>query len=156
MKNYIVKIKVDDEDSLYNEYDPDKLTLNDSLIQYIYNKVELAVLKDNIVIEIESDSKLDEKKLDKAFDSYFENEIAECNAYIEMNRRRELWMLIIGLIFIIISLIIGQESLLFEICSIIGSFSIWTMLDIVLMNSGELRIRKKKYLKLLQSKQVYK
>ncbi len=148
-----MKIKINNEDELYNSFDNFGETLSEDLISYINNKSEISSLKAKENIEIISNEKIDENKFIKAFENYCNDQLLLVKKQKRINGTKQIWMLIIGIIFIIFSLVLtGKINLLIlEIISTIGSFSIWESANSWLLQSKAIKFNKLRVLKLKNS-----
>ena len=146
-----MKIKIDDEHELYNSFDQFEETLSEDLISYINSKEEIASIKENI--EIVSSKKIDENKFKKSFQKYCDEQLIIINKQQKINRTKQIWMLIIGIVFIIFSILLADRVniIILEIISTIGSFSIWESANSWLLQSKAIKFNKLKALKLKNS-----
>lgn len=127
MDTFKIEINIKEESDLYNSFDRYNKTLSEDLISYVSKKLELATIKDQIQIEIISDEKLDEKSIKTTFEEYCDEQLKINAKNSKMNTTKQIWLLVIGLVFISISFALSSisESLLYTVISTIGSFSIW-------------------------------
>ena len=148
-----MKIKVDNEKELYNSFDKFEETLSEDLISYINSKEEIASMKEKEDIEIISTKKIDENKFEKAFRKYCNEQLMILNRQQRINRTKQIGMLIVGIIFIIFSIVLtGKISIIIlEIVSTLGSFSIWESANSWLLQSKAIKYNKLKVIKLKNS-----
>ena len=148
-----MKIKIYDEHELYNSFDQFEETLSEDLISYIHSKEEIASIKEKENIEIVSSKKIDENKFKKSFQKYCDEQLIVINRQQTINRTKQIWMLIIGIVFIIFSIILTDKvnTIILEIISTIGSFSIWESANSWLLQSKAIKFNKLKALKLKNS-----
>lgn len=148
-----MKIKIDNEDELYNSFDKFGETLSEDLISYINNKSEVSPIKQKEDIEIVSSSKIDEERFKKSFEKYCNEQLTLINRQQAINRTKQIGMLFVGIIFIIFSLVLADRIniLIIEIISTIGSFSIWESANSWLLQSKVIKFNKMRALKLKNS-----
>ena len=148
-----MKIKIDNEHELYNTFDKFEETLSEDLISYINNKEEISSIKEQENIEIISTKKIDEEKLKKAFKKYCDEQLILINRKQKINSTKQIGMLIVGILFIIFSIVLTNKVnlIILEIISTIGSFSIWESANSWLLQSKAIKYNKLKIIKLKNS-----
>lgn len=148
-----MKVNIKDESELYNSFDKFEETLSEDLISYINSKEEITSIKEKEDIEIISTQKIDEEKFKKAFEKYCDEQLLIIKRKQKINRTKQFWMLVIGIVFIIFSLVLANKIniITLEIVSTIGSFSIWESANSWLIESKVIRYNKKKAIKLKNS-----
>ena len=153
-----MKIKIDNENELYNPFDKFEETLSEDLISYINNKAEITSIKQKEDIEIISEKEIDENKFINCFKKYCDEQLILINRQQKINRAKQLGMLVVGIIFIIFSIILADKNniIILEIISTIGSFSIWESANSWLMQSRAIRFKKRKAMKLKNSEIKFK
>ena len=148
-----MKIKIDNENELYNPFDKFEETLSEDLISYINNKEEIISIKEKENIEIISTKKIDEDKFKKSFEKYCDEQLILINRQQKINRTKQIGMLIVGIIFIIFSILLTDKIsiIILEIISTIGSFSIWESANSWLLQSKAIKFNKLRTMKLKNS-----
>ncbi len=148
-----MKIKIHNEDELYNSFDKFEETLSDDLISYINNKEDISSIKEEEKIEIISTKKIDENKFKKSFEKYCNEQLILIKRQQKINRTKQIGMLIVGIIFIIFSIVLAEKIniIILEIISTIGSFSIWESANSWLLQSKAIKFNKLKAIKLKNS-----
>ena len=148
-----MKVKINDEHELYNSFDQFDETLSEDLVSYINSKEEIASIKEKGVIEIISEKKIDENKFKKAFEKYCDEQLIIINRQQKINRTKQIGMLIVGILFIIFSILLADKIniIILEIISTIGSFSIWESANSWLLQSKSIKFNKLKAIKLKNS-----
>ncbi len=148
-----MKIKIDNENELYNPFDKFEETLSEDLISYINNKLEITSIKEKEDIEILSAKKIDESKFKKCFKKYCDEQLILIKRQQKINRTKQIGMLIVGIVFIIFSLLLTDKIniIVLEIISTIGSFSIWESANSWLLQSKAIKFNKLKAMKLKNS-----
>ena len=149
-----IKINIKDEEELYNSFDKYGETLSEDLISYINSK---ALINDNYDIEIISKNKVNQEKFNNAFLNYCDDELKRIDIKYKINKTKQIWMLMIGIIFIAFSIILTNKVnlIILEIISTIGSFSIWESADSFLLESKAIKFDKYKMIKLKNSNIKY-
>lgn len=153
MDTFKIEINIKEESDLYNSFDRYNKTLSEDLISYVSKKLELATIKDQIQIEIISDEKLDEKSIKTTFEEYCDEQLKINAKNSKMNTTKQIWLLVIGLVFISISFALSSisESLLYTVISTIGSFSIWESANGWIVDRKIIKFNKFKLIKLKKS-----
>ena len=148
-----MKIKIDNENELYNPFDKFEETLSEDLISYINNKSEITSIKEKEDIEIVYENKIDENKFKKCFEKYCDEQLILINRKQKINRTKQLGMLVVGIIFIIFSILLADKIniIILEIISTIGSFSIWESANSWLLQSKTIKFNKLRAMKLKNS-----
>ena len=148
-----MKIKIDNEDELYNSFDKFEETLSEDFVSYINNKEEIDLLTEKEDIEIVSKNKIDENKFKKAFEKYCDEQLILIRRQEKINKTKQIWMLIVGIVFIIFSILLTDKInvIILEIISTIGSFSIWESANSWLLQSKVIKFSKLKAIKLKNS-----
>ena len=145
MNTYTIKVKVTNKSEVYNSYDPDRLTLNEDMIDYIRSFSVKCRNADRVIIEFISDTSLDEEELRKAFTIMLDDETEKLRQEKKRNNIRQLWMLGIGCLFIIMGLLLGSYTgeLTAAILSSVGSFSLWEAAAIWIVENPKNRLKRR-------------
>lgn len=140
-----IKVRIHDEDDLYDPLDPDKLYLSQDVISYIEQRYSEKRDYGKVNIHIISDKPVHTDRVKEAFHVYIENEKNALNKEQHLASTRQIRLFVIGIIFISIWLIISAniENILVEVLSIIGSFAIWEAADIWIVGKPEIRVKKR-------------
>ena len=148
-----MKIKIDNENELYNSFDKYEKTLSEDLITYMNNKEEVVPIKERETIELISSQKIDENKFKKAFEKYCNEQLMIIKRKKKINNTKQIWLLVLGIIFIIFSVALADKLnvIVLEIISTIGSFSIWESANSWLLESKVIKFEMLKVLKLKNS-----
>lgn len=154
MEDYIINVKIEKEDELYNKFDSENQTLSDDFISYIKDKINEAYMKQNIIININSDETIDEDNAKKVWKKYMDTEMKKLDREKRSNRIKQIWLIIVGIIFISISIAVGAkfDTIIVEILSIIGSFAIWETTDIWLIENKSINFKILECRKIMNSK----
>ena len=153
-----MKIKINNENELYNSFDKFEETLSEDLISYINNKSEIALMKAKEDIEIISEEKIDENKFKKAFEKYCDEQLMLINRQQKVNETKQVGMLVVGILFIIFTILLNDKIniVILEIISTMGSFSIWESANSWLLQSKVIKFNKIKAMKLKNSEIKFK
>lgn len=151
-KSYI-NIHVTDEDELYNSFDSTRKTLSDEVINYIEREEELIPIYNKIEVNIETDKNIDLNNFNQAYDEYFEDVISTKNKQMKFNNLKKVWLGIIGMLFIIASITLTNmlNTIITDVLSIIGSFAIWEVADLIILGNKEIKLEKFHLAKLLNA-----
>lgn len=145
--SYVISIRIHEESDLYHPLDPDQKLLSDDVISYLERKYgEDSQIGRKMVIQIISDQPVNEENVRSCFHAYVDQ---ESNSLVKEQHRiriRQLRLFLIGIFFIAIWLYFSmkKENIFVEVLSIIGSFAVWEAADIWIVESPELRIRKRR------------
>ena len=153
-----MKIKINNENELYNSFDKFEETLSEDLISYINNKSEIALMKEKEDIEIISEEKIDENKFKKAFEKYCDEQLMLIKRQQKVNETKQVGMLVVGILFIIFTILLNDKIniVILEIISTMGSFSIWESANSWLLQSKVIKFNKIKAMKLKNSEIKFK
>ena len=148
-----MKIKIENENELYNSFDKYEETLSEDLITYMNNKEEVVPIKERETIELISSQKIDENKFKNAFEKYCNEQLTIIKRKKRINSTKQIWLLLIGILFIIFSITLTDKInvIVLEIISTIGSFSIWESANSWLLESKVIKFEMLKVLKLKNS-----
>lgn len=143
--SFEVKVRIHDENELYNSFDEDRKTLSTDIMDYMYEQSSKKGLFDKLVIHIVSDSPVDEENFRQAFKCYLEFQQDQIKKTKRRNQIKQLWMFMIGVFFISFGIILSGRLpvLIGEIISTIGAFSLWETADIWIVENPENRIKLK-------------
>ena len=126
-KKYEIQLNIENEEQLYNSFDKFNNTLSDDVYSYINNRIEFTNITDKIEIKINSNEKIDSDHFIQAYNAYIDEQLKLAQKESKFNTTKQIWLLGIGILFIIFSLIFSEKInvIVLEIISTIGSFSIW-------------------------------
>lgn len=144
LEKSVIEIKISEEEELYNKFDCKKETLSDEFVNYITEKMSIIPVYKQIVLEIDTKNDIDLQQFEICFENYINKEIEEIKKKIKFNNIKKIRLFIIGLIFIILSIALSNifNTIIIELLSIIGSFAIWEMTDLMLLANRDLKLRK--------------
>ena len=143
MSNYTVNLVIGSESDLYCPYNND-CELDEGVTEYIIRKAKGKKSGENIVIKIISGEPVDEERVRSAFNKFYEETALQNKRMARKNGLKQLWMFIIGIVFIGLSIILDSkiDMLVFQIISTIGAFAIWEASSIWIVDNPALTITK--------------
>ena len=126
-KKYEIQLNIENEEQLYNSFDKFNNTLSDDVYSYINNRMEFAHITDKIEIKLHSNERIDNDNFIQSYNNYIDEQLKLAQKESKFNTTKQIWLLGIGILFIIFSLIFSEKInvIVLEIISTIGSFSIW-------------------------------
>ncbi len=140
---YEIKLKIHDESDLYTPLDPDKELLSEDITSYFQRKyIEKASPLEKTIIHIFSEVPLNEERVRKSIKSYTKNELAILAKKKKRSLVKEVWLFILGIIFIALWLFLESvtESIAATVVCIVGWFAVWEAANIWLVESPEMRV----------------
>ena len=155
-KDYIVNIYIDNENELYNSFDEYNKSLSEDVYAFILRKLEFSHIRDKKKIVIISKNNVNKEEFIKAYNNYLDEEIELAIKEEKFNFTKQIWMLGIGIIFILLSIWLSSKEInvvLSEIIATIGSFSIWEAANSWLLERKRIKGNKIK-LKLLKKVEI--
>ena len=143
-KKYEIQLNIENEEQLYNSFDKFNKTLSDDVYSYINNRIEFAHITDKIEIKINSNDKIDNDNFSQSYNNYIDEQIMLAEKERKFNTTKQIWLLCVGVWFIIFSLIFSEKInvIFLEIVSTIGSFSIWESANSWLIESKVIKGKK--------------
>ena len=141
MKSIMVNLRK--ENDLYEKYNDD---VSSSLIKYLISE---AKTKENI--EVIVNTKLDIENIDGIIKKGLKQSYEDTKTIDKFYDAKQIRFFIIGIIFLLISTLLGYE-ILRELVLIIGWFAIYEVVEITFNTSSVLRKKRKAIKKLLDSK----
>ena len=124
---FVIPIRVRDENDLFSEFDPSGLSLSSDLTEYLGDYVEDRKLGERVCFEIRSDTRPDMERTRKAILLFIEKLSRRNRREIRRNQANFLRLLVIGILFIVMGIALAgrMNTVLAAIISTIGSFSVW-------------------------------
>lgn len=152
METFEIKVRVADESELYNPFDPDKLTLNEDLLQYLVNRYSEKELGKQTALAFVG-AAIDGNHLKAALRRHVESELEKNRREKKLNYAKQLRLFLIGVAFIAADIALKQAlpSIPVEILSIIGSFAVWEAANIWIVENPGLDFQKRRFRKLLEA-----
>ena len=142
---YKIRLKVENEDELYNSFDPLEDRISEDVKLYIADRISRKSIGQDIELHIISEEPIDEDRFHNALQGWISEEKAGIIADRRKNTIQQLWLLSIGVVFIAISAMLeSQVSVIwFTVLSTIGAFSVWEAANIWIVENPKLRLRKR-------------
>jgi len=142
MQDIIVKANC--ESDLYNHYSGTS-ELSTDLREYIELKQRRISLHQDMRIIIVTKQPVDEERMKQAFNDWYDEEFILLKREARINIMRQLWMFIIGAMFIAVSITIEKfvDKVAFTILSTIGAFAMWEMAGVWIIQNPRLRQRRR-------------
>ena len=133
-------------------YKDDKF-LNKEIYEYISKKMENSHIIEKIKIVIASKNEINKEKFIQAYNNTIDEQIGSNKKAEKFNAIKQIWMLSIGIVFILSSVALSTKlnNIILEIIAAIGSFSIWESAKSWLVDR---KILKDKKIKLFRLKKV--
>ena len=137
----VIKVLIDDKDSLYNKLDPRKMLLDKSILNYITEEAYKIPYKYNISIELCTSSLADSEKsrVAKIIKNYYAAKVSNCDSVIKINVIKSLCFILLGTLMIIYSFL-GYKffgPVYEEIIMIVGWVLTWEGVDLLLLSNNE-------------------
>ncbi|MCI6272851.1 MAG: hypothetical protein MR601_07905 [Erysipelotrichaceae bacterium] len=138
-KNCIV-INIENETELLNKWDSEK-SFNEDFKSYIISKTNEISNNEKINLIINSNNFIEQSLVADMFFKWINKEIRNIQNKKVNNTIKQIKLLIIGILFIVISLYIEQTNniVLFTVISTIGAFAVWEAASIWIIENPELR-----------------
>ena len=152
MSKHLVNLVIGSESDLYCPYNND-CELDEGIIDYIVRKAKGKKKGEEIVIRISSAEPVDEERVRNAFRKFVDDASLQLKREARKNTLKQLWMFVIGIVFIALSVILNAkiDIILFQIISTIGAFAIWEAASIWIVENPALTLTKVVNKKLLSS-----
>ena len=98
-----------------------------------------------MLIIIVTKQPVDEERMKQAFNDWYDEEFLLLKREARINIMRQLWMFIIGAMFIAVSITIEKfvDKVAFTILSTIGAFAMWEMAGVWIIQNPRLRQRRR-------------
>ncbi|MCR5731519.1 MAG: hypothetical protein K6G51_01055 [Sphaerochaetaceae bacterium] len=139
--DFTIKLKIDDEEKLYDSFDPSGITLSGDVVSYLEDCIYDRKLGESVTLELFSKKNIDMDHFTKALDKFLEKKEERLKREHLKNKLNSYRLLVIGIIFVIIGIVFASKlnAVLAAIVSTIGSFSIWEASNVWLQIIPELR-----------------
>ncbi|MBR1530765.1 MAG: hypothetical protein IJ643_01760 [Eubacterium sp.] len=127
MSEYVIPIKVHNEEKLYTPFDYSGLSFSSELTEYLTDAVANRKIGEKVSIDLISDAGVDVNRFQNAYNNLMDKlkqrnqrELVKCNI-------AAIRLLLIGIVFIVLGLTLAPKlnDILAAIISTIGSFSVW-------------------------------
>ena len=140
-----IKIQIENENDLYNTFDPDEDHFTDDVKSYLLHHLDKADIARKITIRFLCAQKISEERIKRASDSWIKEEKEELKKKNRENMLHQLWMFGIGVAFLALSIVLQPivNLIWFTILSTIGSLSLWEAASIwIIENPRALKHKK--------------
>lgn len=136
-----IPLRIECEDDLYNKLDPTRSSIDDSVYDYMFEKMSVVRRGEKVRVNIFSAQKVDEDRIRKAFINNIDDLLSELHRERMMNRMSQIRLFIIGIAFISFWLAAATylDGIWPEVLSIIGSFAVWEAANIWIKDNPALR-----------------
>ena len=116
--------------------------------------MEKIAVYEQIVIEIETEEPVDLAQFQTCYKNYLSTELTKVEKEMKYNQFMKIRFLFIGIVFIVLSALFQNQlhTIILELLSIIGSFAIWEMTNLILVGNRELKSSKLNLKRELQTK----
>ncbi len=155
----VIKVLIDKKKDFYNKFDPQKISIDYVIVDYITNEAYNIPFKYKIIIEFCCDelSEEEKNKIRKMIRDYYAMQISNEDSIIKANTIKSLFFMLIGILMVIYSFV-GKNifgNVYQEVVCVIGWVLLWEGIDILaLFNSSE-RIERKNLKQLYYSEIIF-
>ena len=141
-----IPLRIESDNDLYNKLDPTRSTIDDSVYDYMFEKMSDIRRGERVRVNVFSAQKLDEERVRKAFMDNLDDHLAKLHRERMTNRMNQARLFIIGIAFISFWLTASAylDGIWPEVLSIIGSFSVWEAANIWIKDNPSLKYRRLK------------
>lgn len=139
-----IKLRIHEENELYSPFDETCRTLSTDVVDYISNQYSKKGIDEQIILKIKCDGQIDYEMVRGAFQELIqEQEVHNANQR-RRNRIKQLWLLIVGVIFVTAAIISDGKlgSVFVELISIVGSFAVWEAANIWIVENPKIHLQK--------------
>ena len=127
-RRVMIQLLINKESDLYNPYDPSQNRINEGVYNYLKSYCSASETSEhkNDTLQIITDSPIDADRFQGVLHAAVKRDIAEFDRQIARNDRRVIWEIIVGLLFMAISiaLAIYLDKLLLTIVSMFGTMAV--------------------------------
>lgn len=149
MATKIIKLKIQEEEDLYSPFDPDRKMISEDIASYISRNFEHTRIKEksDYVIEIKSDSPVDEENVKSNIRDYFNDELDAVKYSLKRLSMKAACLFVFGTIALAVWFFLSAtySSVNLEILSIIGWVAIWEATSVTIMGKHDLREQQRDY-----------
>jgi len=159
-KNYmqrgkaVIPIELEKISDLYMKHDYKQMELSDSVCDYIEEIAYMIPINTDIVLEIHC-PQIDEElqnKIRKNIKNNYGMEIDDNEYDLSVNNKRAVFLLIVGIIFLIISALIENIGRIFaDFLCVVWWVAIWDMIEILMLQNREIKWKRLNYQQLYDS-----
>ncbi len=151
---YTIKLKIDAESDLYNPYDESCRTLNADVVDYLTEQYTKKDTDDSIVLEIKCGEEVNYDRVKDAFQELIRKHEINNSHQRKLNRVKQQWLFCIGIVFVAAAIALNNVigSVFVELISIVGSFAIWEVANIWIVENPKMRLQRHMIKKLKSTK----
>lgn len=124
----MIQLRIKEESDLYNPYDPCKTKVNEGVYRYLKSYCSDTEVSEHTfdTLQIITDSPIDVDRFQKTLQDAVNRDLAEFDRQIDMNDKRVIWEIIVGVVFIALSIMltIYLDKLLLTIVSVFGTMAV--------------------------------
>lgn len=136
-------INVDSESDLYSTFGGVG-DLSEEFKDFVIDKLKDTDLLEPVQFIFVSQEAVDEQRVRDSISTWIQDEKHDIQREEHTNRLRQLWMLIIGVVFVALSIVVevlvGEIS--FTVLSTIGAFALWEAANVWIVENPHLRHRR--------------
>ena len=138
-----IYVNVECESDLYSTFGGPG-DLNGEFVDYVISKLKDSEKLDPVQLIFQSREPLDEQRVRDSISMWVKNERHELKREEHTSKLRQMWMLIIGVVFVAISIAVELtvSEFSFTILSTIGAFALWEAANLWIVETPQLRIRR--------------
>ena len=140
-----VKLRVENDNDLFNAFNPDEDIFTDEVKSYIFRHLEKEDIAHQISIQFLSAQPLNEDRIKRAMDAWIREEKEDLRKTNKENMSHQFWMLGIGIVFLVLSISLQSKAdvIWSTILSAISSLAIWEAVNIwIVQNPKLLKIKR--------------
>lgn len=139
-----IRIKVENEEELFDSMDPDGNTLSRDVKDYLFDKLQIGPRNDEVEICVISEGTIDKERFETGINNWVDDETRKIKSERHMNGFRQLRLFLVGIAFIALSIAVEIKvgAIWYTILSTIGAFSIWEATSYWLVHNPKLMARK--------------
>lgn len=151
-----IRLRIKDENELYNPLDPDEYQFSDEIKGYILGKLSKRIKAGSHEIVIQSQGELDKARIQSAISAWIHDEAESIAIERKKNRVRQTYLFALGLAFVVISLALEGKvgAVWFTVLSTIGGFSIWEAANVWIVENPKLRLKRRAMEKLKSATKI--
>ena len=139
MSIHEIKLRIRNEDELYNPFDEDRQVLSDDVLSYVMDRYDEKQFGEAVSIRIVSDGDIDWENAAAAFRRKIDARLLINAKDRKKNNAKMLRLFLIGLAFVAvgIALSVRLDAVPTEFLSIIGSFAVWEAANIWIVQNPQ-------------------
>lgn len=138
-----IYVNVESESDIYSTFGGPG-DLNGEFVDYVIGKLKDSEKLEPVQLIFQSREPMDEQRVRDSISMWIKNEKHELKREEHASKLRQIWMLVIGVVFVAISiaveLLVSEFS--FTILSTIGAFALWEAANLWIVETPQLRIRR--------------